>query len=39
MPRPNFDGCLFLAKSKDQSIVGAAHEKSLDYESVSPAGH
>ena len=32
MSRPNFDGVPLFKNPKDQSIVGAAHEKDLDYE-------
>ena len=36
MPRPNFDGVPLFKSSKDQSIIGAGHDKDLDYEPMSP---
>ena len=35
VPRPNFEGCLFLKKSKEQYITSAALEYNFDYESLS----
>ena len=32
MPRPNFEGVPLLKDLKNKYIIGAAHEKYLDYE-------